>query len=74
MANPNKLDISIFHYEPQDLLYTIESDGNTESKLDSILKKIWNDAEEQGVLRYKLNIKDWKILEGSYKFLAQVSL
>lgn len=65
------LDIPVFRYKPTDFIYTIKND-TIESKLDIVLREKWKNAEENGTLRYKLNIREWKRLEGSCRFLAQV--
>ncbi|CAK9798986.1 hypothetical protein ANTPLA_LOCUS1856 [Anthophora plagiata] len=41
------------------------------SSFDSTLTKAWEEAQENGLFRYVLNIQDTKILDGRYKFLAQ---
>ncbi|XP_071450618.1 GDP-D-glucose phosphorylase 1 [Hetaerina americana] len=46
---------------------------STETKLDSLLKKRWENAQSSGVFRYALNIQDAKVLPGKYGFFVQVN-
>ena len=64
--------VPVFNYTPKDFKFTISEKPNELSKLDSIIQKKWEIAENNNVFRYKLNIEKSKILEGQYKFFVQV--
>ncbi|XP_015588884.1 GDP-D-glucose phosphorylase 1 [Cephus cinctus] len=66
-------NIPIFQYDSNDFHYIIDDSNRDASNFDSLLKEKWEQAEKNGILRYKLNIKEWKILEGQYRFLAQLN-
>ncbi|KAI4482587.1 hypothetical protein M0804_008440 [Polistes exclamans] len=63
-------DIPNFSYESNNFHLLIGENEN-ESEFDMQLKRAWEKAQKDGVFRYKLNIGNWRIIEGSYKFLAQ---
>ncbi|XP_014484067.1 PREDICTED: GDP-D-glucose phosphorylase 1 [Dinoponera quadriceps] len=60
-----------FTYDTKDLNFVVKSCEKTEAPFDDILRRKWQQAEEAKLFRYALNIKDCKILNGRYKFLAQ---
>ncbi|KOC60459.1 GDP-D-glucose phosphorylase 1 [Habropoda laboriosa] len=50
------------------------NEKDQKSSFDSILTKRWKEAQENRLFRYVLNIQDSKILDGKYKFLAQLNI
>ena len=72
--NMHHTKFPIFHCESKNFIFCVDENDTSDSDLDSILKEKWNEALKNGIFRYKLEIKEWKILEGQYRFLAQVIL
>lgn len=64
----------ILQFKANHLIFCVDENDTSDSDLDSILKEKWEKAKENRIFRYNLEIKEWKILEGQYRFLAQVML
>ncbi|XP_039308424.1 GDP-D-glucose phosphorylase 1 [Solenopsis invicta] len=65
--------ITTFVYNTKDFNFVVNSYEKNESSFDNVLKHTWKQAEEMKAFRYILNIKDYKILKGKYRFLAQLN-
>lgn len=59
-CNKNNFFININQNEIQD------------SEFDSLIKEKWEKAQSENLFRYKLDIQQWKLLDGQYKFLTQI--
>lgn len=64
--------MALFDKSQQDLYFTINESTPKESNFDIFVKEQWKKANEKGILRYKFNNTISKLLDGNYKFLAQV--
>lgn len=61
-CNKNNFFININQNEIQD------------SEFDSLIKEKWEKAQSENLFRYKLDIQQWKLLDGQYKFLTQLNV
>jgi hypothetical protein len=61
-------------YCEDDFIYETHRNStvHTNSEFDIRLQSQWNSGMEKGYFRYRLNIKDARVLPGKYSFLAQV--
>ncbi|XP_008546662.1 GDP-D-glucose phosphorylase 1 [Microplitis demolitor] len=66
-------DKIIFNYNLSEFNFVI-NETDDKSEFDKLLIKKWEYAQNNNILRYKLSIKKYKILEGKYKFLMQLNL
>lgn len=64
-------DIEIFSYNEKNFNLSIENEREN-SNFDSLLKEKWTQIEKNNVLRYSVKSQRSKILDGKYKFYAQV--
>ncbi|XP_015121873.1 GDP-D-glucose phosphorylase 1 [Diachasma alloeum] len=63
----------VFNYTEQNFHPIVRKDDDQTSKFDELIVKKWTEAEENNVLRYKLNINNCKRVDGNYGFLAQLN-
>lgn len=68
----NSDKIPILQYSKNDFNYLLDKRNDCYSPFDYLLINKWKDAESKGIFKYILNINKEKILEGDYRFLAQV--
>ncbi|KAG7188397.1 hypothetical protein KM043_008047 [Ampulex compressa] len=67
-------NLPVLSYGPQDFHFSIDEDTVKYSTFDTLLMEKWYAAEQENVLRYTLNVKNVKRLEGEYQFLMQLNL
>ncbi|GAB6020531.1 hypothetical protein CHUAL_003214 [Chamberlinius hualienensis] len=66
-----------YAYSNRDLIFSVDSWENGSvgsSKFDEFLCKRWDEAQQAGHFRYKLEELDTKILDGKYHFVAQLNV
>ncbi|XP_034946632.1 GDP-D-glucose phosphorylase 1 [Chelonus insularis] len=74
METVKKFDI--FQYDSKDFNFIVQQnhqDAN-DSKFDRILKEKYEEGMKNNIFRYKLNISESKILDGQYRFFAQLNV
>lgn len=65
--------IEIFSYDEKNFNTEIVNKSE-DSLLDTTLKEKWNKIEKNSVLRYPVKSQQSKILDGKYRFYAQVKI
>lgn len=65
-------DTTRFSYTEEDFNLNIQ-DNNIDSQFDVALKAKWSKIEESNVLRYSVKSQQGRVIEGKYRFYAQVN-
>lgn len=65
--------ITKYTYSKADFIYNTHwKNKEGTSNFDKAVQSSWKSKADAGYFRYKLNIKDWRILPGKFNFFVQV--